>query len=653
MLESADHGENRGFTAGEAVYRRGRPAPRRRLSACRIVRSPGARRAACVALLALCLASVGAQNAGASAGLIEQFAVPRDGWPNEIAADEEAGIWLQLSYQHTAGAFFDRFAPDGILTGVFSTPSTGWEITPVDIAAGPGANMWYTADVFFVSAEPETELNTVGRIAPTGNVREFQIPGTEGEGLNAGAIASGAEGAMWFTETGWADAGKSFIGRLTTSESVEKFPIPVGARPDRPLASRPNGLAPGAGGEMWFTDDGRNAAEQNLIGRVTPTGQVNEFPIPTPNSEPAAITRGADGDMWFTEPGAGKIGRITPAGAIEEIPVPSVGERRNGIALGSDGNLWFAGSVDAPALSWITPAETVHSIPAADLSGGTIRSVAAGREGDIWFSSEGPADFSSPGESFIDRLVPPRLPAEEAAPALTGEATPGSLMRASPGSWTQEPTEFTYQWQLCNGSGAGCANIAAATANVYFLGQTDVGGTVRAVVNASNLAGSSSATSAPSPVVTEAPGPPGGATVVATSPLAVLPVTMTWRFSPARGGARVTTLIAHDLGVGTTIEITCRGRHCPLSRLQLVSRTRRTVCHKRGCHAALPTFEHGELSLAGIFRRHLLPAGTSIAVRFFTPGSIGRAYYFSVQRQQTVVRTACLAVGSKTAESAC
>lgn len=594
---------------------------------------------------------MGVQSASASASLVEQFALPPDGWPDEIAADGEAGIWFQLSYQ-VPGGFFDRLALDGTLTGAFSTPSTGWEIMPVDIAAGPGADMWYTADAYS-SAEPDTELNTVGRISPTGHIREFQIPGTEGEGLDASAIASGAEGAMWFTETGWAAAGKSFIGRLTASESFEKFFIPVGAQPDLPLASRPNGLAPGAGGDMWFTDDGHNAAEQNLIGRVTPAGQVTEFPIPTPNSEPAAITQGADGDMWFTEPGVGKVGRITPAGAIEEIPVPSVGDRRNGIVLGSDGNVWFAGNPEAPALSWITPAGTVHSIPTADLDGGNVLSVAAGREGDIWFSSEELPAFPSRGEPFIDRLVPPRLPVEQVAPMITGEATPGSLMRASPGSWTQEPTEFSYQWQLCDGLGAGCANIAGANASVYFLGQADVGGTVRVVVSASNLAGSSSATSAPSLVVAQAPGPPRGAMVAATSPLAVLPVTMTWRFSPARGGARVTTLIAHDLSGGTAIEITCRGRRCPLSRLQFATPTRHTVCHRRGCHAALPTLHHGELSLAEIFGRHLLPVGTSIAVRFFTPGSIGRVYYFSVRRPQTVVRTACLAVGSKTAESVC
>ncbi|MDQ2979946.1 MAG: hypothetical protein M3R62_12065, partial [Acidobacteriota bacterium] len=77
-----------------------------------------------------------------------------------------------------------------------------------------------------------------------------------------------------------------------------------------PISGDGAGIAAGPDGNIWFTED--NA---NKIGRVTPSGVVTEFSIPTARSGPDSITRGSDGNLWFTEGNAGKIGRITTAGA--------------------------------------------------------------------------------------------------------------------------------------------------------------------------------------------------------------------------------------------------------------------------------------------------------------------------------------------------
>jgi streptogramin lyase len=78
-----------------------------------------------------------------------------------------------------------------------------------------------------------------------------------------------------------------------------------------------------------------------VVGRLCPSsGDVVEYPLPTPHSEPYAITAGPDGNMWFTE--SGKIGRITPSGTITEFSLPSATSAPTGIAAGPDGNLWFA-----------------------------------------------------------------------------------------------------------------------------------------------------------------------------------------------------------------------------------------------------------------------------------------------------------------------
>lgn len=78
----------------------------------------------------------------------------------------------------------------------------------------------------------------------------------------------------------------------------------------------------------------------------------------------------------------------------------------------------------------------------------------------------------------------------------------GRSRSTSNGSWTNSPSSFTYQWQDCNTSGTGCANITGATASTYTLTANEVGDTVRSVVTARNSGGSTPADTAATATVT-------------------------------------------------------------------------------------------------------------------------------------------------------
>jgi streptogramin lyase len=84
------------------------------------------------------------------------------------------------------------------------------------------------------------------------------------------------------------------------------------------LNSGPNRIAAGPDGNLWFT--------QNVggIGRITPTGDITEFAIPSPNSGPVEIAAGPDANLWFTQnTDPGRIAKIG-AGCVPppEPPVP-------------------------------------------------------------------------------------------------------------------------------------------------------------------------------------------------------------------------------------------------------------------------------------------------------------------------------------------
>jgi virginiamycin B lyase len=56
---------------------------------------------------------------------------------------------------------------------------------------------------------------------------------------------------------------------------------------------------------MWFTE-----LRYDRIDRVTLSGRITRYKIPTGGAGAYGIAAGPDGTMWFTERGANKIGRI-------------------------------------------------------------------------------------------------------------------------------------------------------------------------------------------------------------------------------------------------------------------------------------------------------------------------------------------------------
>lgn len=93
-------------------------------------------------------------------------------------------------------------------------------------------------------------------------------------------------------------------------------------------------------------------------------------------------------------------------------------------------------------------------------------------------------------------------PANTAAPSISGTIEEGEALTEHHGSWSGNPSSYSYAWEDCDGSGKNCTEISGATGNTYTLRSSDVGHTIRVIETASNSAGSGSpATSAPTGVV--------------------------------------------------------------------------------------------------------------------------------------------------------
>ena len=98
-------------------------------------------------------------------------------------------------------------------------------------------------------------------------------------------------------------------------------------------------------------------------------------------------------------------------------------------------------------------------------------------------------------------LAKPSAPVNVTVPAISGTSRVGQRISASTGTWTSATAStYTYQWSRCNANGTSCSSVSGATGQTYGVGAADLGLSLRVVVTAKNVTGSTGATSAASKI---------------------------------------------------------------------------------------------------------------------------------------------------------
>ncbi|WP_128955637.1 Vgb family protein [Bradyrhizobium zhanjiangense] len=268
-------------------------------------------------LLAIALglgAAVGIMPAAAQT--FTEFMLPPASRPSAITTGPDGALWFTEFTAKKIGPIPTTATVENLKLTEFAIPgSTG----PLGITTGPDGALWFT----------EAVGDKIGRITTTGEVTEFRIPTAR-----SGAIATGPDGALWFTYF------RSKVGRMTTTGAVTEFTI-------SPENSSPGGITSGPDGALWFTE-----SVSGKIVRMTTDGEMTEFALPNPDAQPWGIATGPDGALWFTEASCvrqqasrcivgNRIGRITTSGSVTEFAIPSDGSETHSITTGPDGALWF------------------------------------------------------------------------------------------------------------------------------------------------------------------------------------------------------------------------------------------------------------------------------------------------------------------------
>lgn len=94
-------------------------------------------------------------------------------------------------------------------------------------------------------------------------------------------------------------------------------------------------------------------------------------------------------------------------------------------------------------------------------------------------------------------------PVNTAPPTITGDASAGGTLTASPGTWNGvAPITFKYQWLICGNDGNACHDISGATTQSYQPTKADAGNTIRVKVTATDSSGSTDTTTVPTALIT-------------------------------------------------------------------------------------------------------------------------------------------------------
>lgn len=113
------------------------------------------------------------------------------------------------------------------------------------------------------------------------------------------------------------------------------------------------------------------------------------------------------------------------------------------------------------------------------------------------------AVFGQPGSGRAAGATPTNT----SLPWIANTPQEGVTLVVGHGAWDGSPTTYGYAWSSCDANGATCTTIAGATGTSYTLTAADVGHTLRATVTATNGSGSTTATSAPTAVVSSSSAP--------------------------------------------------------------------------------------------------------------------------------------------------
>ena len=246
----------------------------------------------------------------------------------------------------------------------------------------------------------------------------------------------------------------------------------------------------GDGGSTWTNITGATSAGYTLT--IADVGDVVRLVITAVNPD---ATVAAPSNVTATVSATPPVNTAAPgiSGAPQRgLVLNSAPGTWNGIGdvftfqwqRSADGTTWTNINGATGASYQLTPAD----------EGDAVRIVVTGANPD------GTSSAPSPPSATVAATPPVNTVLQ----VITGTPQRGQTLLSSAGTWLGIGNSYAYQWQHSSDAGTTWTNIGGATAGSYPLGTADENTQLRVVITATNLDGSTTATSAPTATVPSA-----------------------------------------------------------------------------------------------------------------------------------------------------
>jgi virginiamycin B lyase len=295
------------------------------------------------------------------------------------------------AYTQTAGS---TVLSGGTINGPTASPGVRDFSIPIPnenpdlMSPGPDGNVW------FVEGDLGSGIGTLVKITPAGQITQVPTP------LPVFDFVFGPDGNIWFS-------GHDYIGEMTQQGGLlHDYAIPSADDPNSSATETAIYLTLGPDGNLWYTDP---YVSSDIVGRLTPSGQITEYPIGFGSNGAANITSGSDGNIWFEATGGGLLGRITPTGVLTVFNEPYSPAYR-GLTSGPNGNLWATGN--NTIWEFNTAGQLVADFPAS----GSPYFMTVGPDGNLWYDEN--------AASNIGRITPQGAVTEFPIPGPNSSAGP-------------------------------------------------------------------------------------------------------------------------------------------------------------------------------------------------------------------------------------
>jgi streptogramin lyase len=262
-----------------------------------------------------------------ASGNIHEYPMPAP-WsqPWRIVVDKSGNAWVGVNDPGpagTRGAALVR-VDDGGNTTVFplAVANTGGD-TINALSLDGGGNVWFT--------KANAYGGSVGYVTPAGAINEFSV-GSTFNAPRPQALAPGPDGMMWFSYS------SGTIGRVSASG---QFATPITPSANVSIARM---VANPAQNDLWFTD------EQTTVGTITAGGTVSTFSgfyIDRGDADPTQMAVDSSGNIWLSEENFSDVARVDAGGNITRYIMPQANPGISGVAARSDGKIWVGSNMGA------------------------------------------------------------------------------------------------------------------------------------------------------------------------------------------------------------------------------------------------------------------------------------------------------------------